>query len=109
MSEKYYLNDEETVLLKRECGGSRILANWRDLEETYSVPMQKVKIRYMWEHERDALGLMIENGELATYLQGFSHEAANMTATIAEQMGGGAYAEAMAREVARAYLFEGWE
>lgn len=32
-----------------------------------------------------------------------------MTATIAEQMGGGAYAEAMAREVARAYLFEGRE
>lgn len=109
MSEKYYLNESETVLLKRECGESRILANWRDLEEAYPAPMQKAKIRYMWEHEREALGQMIESGELDTYLRNFSREATSMTVTIAEQMGGGAYAEAMAREVARAYVFEGRE
>ena len=61
----------------------------------------------MWEHELESLGKMIESGELGDYLKAFSQEAASLTTTIAEQMGGGAYAEACAREVARAYMFEG--
>ena len=52
---------------------------------------------------------MIEDNTLGDYLKTFSCEVASLTTTIAEQMGGGAYAEACAREVARAYMFEGRE
>lgn len=102
MCKEYYLNADENVLLVKERGESRILANWRDLEEQYHFSIAKLStLQYWWENEPSSVGRLIEDGELDTVLTEIVASEREGIANITKQLGGDKMAEMLAREIWR--------
>lgn len=102
MCKQYYLSKDENVLLVRERGESRILANWRDLEERHRFSARKLsEIERLWEINLSSLGQLIEDGKLDEYLTLLIESENEGVARIAKQLGGDKMAELLAREIWR--------
>lgn len=102
MCKQYYLNEDENVLLVKERGETRILANWRDLEAKYRFsPMKLSKLQYWWAHDLASLGRLIEDGAVDAVLSEIVASEREGIAAIAKQLGGDMMAETLAREIWR--------
>lgn len=102
MCKKYYLNESENLLLAKECGETRILANWRDLEAKYRFsPMKLSMLQYWWENDPSSIGELIDAKELDTTLTEIVASEREGLSEIAKQLGGDKMAEMLAREIWR--------
>ena len=101
-NKKYFLSEDENILLVKDGGQTRILANWRDLEEEYRFSVMKLsKLQYWWENDLSSIGSLIESGKLDIALTEIVSSEREAISAMAKQLGGGLMGEMLAREIWR--------